>query len=146
MNCGGSRGPAATVRCGQCSTTITAAPGARAVHCTQCSTVTRVAGCGRRRPGTQVAPPTRPSPAFRACRSKKRAVLIGIKYTCRRASELRGPINDVKCMKDLLIHRFGFSSDAIIVLTGNFTRAMRQHKISASVSQSNIYSINFDQV
>ncbi|KAM0878507.1 hypothetical protein ACQ4PT_034831 [Festuca glaucescens] len=59
----------------------------------------------------------RHNPGFGVCRSKKRAVLIGIKYTGRRASELRGPINDVKCMKHLLTTRFGFPSEGIIILT-----------------------------
>jgi hypothetical protein len=65
-----------------------------------------------------VVPHPRPNPGFGVCRSKKRAVLIGIKYTSRRAGELRGPINDVKCMKHLLTTRFGFPCEGIIVLTG----------------------------
>jgi hypothetical protein len=117
MNCGGSRGPAATVQCRQCSTNITAAPGARAVHCQQCSHSTRVPGSGRLVPHR----PT-PTPDFGACHSKKRAVLIGIKY----GGKLRGPINDVKCMSHLLTTRFGFRSDAIIILTDEETNKNRQ--------------------
>jgi hypothetical protein len=117
----GGRRPAAMVRCRQCSASITAMPGARAVQCMQCSCVTRVAGCGRPRPGTQLVPPMRPTPAFGGGRSKKRAVLIGIKYTSRRANELRGPINDVKCMRYLLTERFGFPNDCVLILTGKHT-------------------------
>ncbi|KAM0878512.1 hypothetical protein ACQ4PT_034834 [Festuca glaucescens] len=122
MNCGGSRGPAATVRCRECSTNLTAAPGARAVHCMQCNCGTRVPGSGRQ---VVVVPPPRHNPGFGVCRSKKRAVLIGIKYTGRRASELRGPINDVKCMKHLLTTRFGFPSEGIIILTDEETNKCR---------------------
>ncbi|KAM0878506.1 hypothetical protein ACQ4PT_034830 [Festuca glaucescens] len=114
---GGSRGPTAMVRCRQCSSSITAMPGARAVQCMQCSCVTRVPGCGRPRPGMQLVPHMRPTPAFGGGRSKKRAVLIGIKYTGRRSSELRGPINDVKCMRYLLTEHFGFPNDCVLILT-----------------------------
>ncbi|CAM0873501.1 unnamed protein product [Alopecurus aequalis] len=113
----GGRGPAATVRCRECRASITAVPGARAVQCMQCSCVTRVAGHGRPRPGMQLVPQRPPIPAFGGGRGKKRAVLIGIKYTGRRASELRGPINDVKCMRYLLTERFGFPNDCVLILT-----------------------------
>ncbi|VAH68070.1 unnamed protein product [Triticum turgidum subsp. durum] len=117
----GSMGPGAMVRCRQCSSSITAMPGARAVQCMQCSCVTRVSGRGRQQHGYgqgyggngggMLMPPMRPTPAFGGGRGKKRAVLIGIKYTNRRSCELRGPINDVKCMRYLLTERFGFPND-----------------------------------
>jgi len=125
MNCG-ARGPAATVRCRECSTNITAVPGARAVQCRQCRRVTRVAGCGRSQSGMQLVPHMRPTPAFGGGRGKKRAVLIGIKYTGRRASELRGPINDVKCMRYLLTERFGFPNDCVLILTDEERNPCRQ--------------------
>jgi hypothetical protein len=74
-------------------------------------------------------PALRPTPAFGGGRGKKRAVLIGIKYKGRCPGELRGPINDVKCMRYLLTERFGFSNDCVLILTGNYPRA-----ISVSVS------------
>ncbi|KAM0878510.1 hypothetical protein ACQ4PT_034832 [Festuca glaucescens] len=110
------------VRCRECRTNLTAAPGARAVHCMQCSCVTRVPGSGRQ---VAVVPHPRPNPGFGVCRSKKRAVLIGIKYTGRRANELRGPINDVKCMSHLLTTRFGFHNEGIIILTDEETNKCR---------------------
>lgn len=58
-----------------------------------------------------------PPPGFCGGRGKKRAVLIGIKYTGRRNCELRGPINDVKCMKYMLTERFGFPNDCVLILT-----------------------------
>ncbi|VAH83890.1 unnamed protein product [Triticum turgidum subsp. durum] len=119
----GSMGPGAMVRCRQCSSSITAMPGARAVQCMQCSCVTRVSGRGRQQHGYgqgygngggMLMPPMRPTPAFGGGRGKKRAVLIGIKYTNRRSCELRGPINDVKCMRYLLTERFGFPNDCVM--------------------------------
>ncbi|VAH68071.1 unnamed protein product [Triticum turgidum subsp. durum] len=129
----GSMGPGAMVRCRQCSSSITAMPGARAVQCMQCSCVTRVSGRGRQQHGYgqgyggngggMLMPPMRPTPAFGGGRGKKRAVLIGIKYTNRRSCELRGPINDVKCMRYLLTERFGFPNDCVLILTRRGTRA-----------------------
>ncbi|KAM3353814.1 hypothetical protein ACQJBY_024787 [Aegilops geniculata] len=124
----GAMGPGAMVRCRQCSSSITAMPGARAVQCMQCSCVTRVSGRGRQQHGYgqgygngggMLMPPMRPTPAFGGGRGKKRAVLIGIKYTNRRSCELRGPINDVKCMRYLLTERFGFPNDCVLILTGS---------------------------
>nr|BAK00741.1 predicted protein [Hordeum vulgare subsp. vulgare] len=132
----GSMGPAAMVRCRQCSSSITAMPGARAVQCMQCSCVTRVSGRGRQQHGAyghgygngggMLVPPMRPTPAFGGGRGKKRAVLIGIKYTNRRSCELRGPINDVKCMRYLLTERFGFPNDSVLILTDEERNPCRQ--------------------
>lgn len=58
---------------------------------------------------------------FPGSRGKKRAVLIGITYAGmrRRGSQLmRGPVNDVKCMRYLLCERFGFPNDCVLILTG----------------------------
>jgi hypothetical protein len=52
-------------------------------------------------------------------RGKKRAVLIGISYAGvrRGCGQLDGPINDVKCMRQLLCQSFGFPGDCIIMLS-----------------------------
>ncbi|GJN41051.1 hypothetical protein PR202_gn00375 [Eleusine coracana subsp. coracana] len=49
---------------------------------------------------------------------KKRALLVGVSYTGR-SHELEGSTNDVRAMRHLLCHKFGFPSDAILELTGN---------------------------
>ncbi|XP_066387742.1 metacaspase-1-like [Miscanthus floridulus] len=120
MNMGG-RTPA-TIRCKYCSACLTVCPGERAVQCTQCCGVTRI----RRSLSSRVPLPalTRPAAAapmgaFPCARGKKRAVLVGISYASvrRGCGQLRGPINDVKCMRQLLCQRFAFPSDGIIMLT-----------------------------
>lgn len=46
----------------------------------------------------------------------KRALLIGVTY--KRKHKLKGTINDVKSMRELLILNFGFKEENILVLTG----------------------------
>ncbi|CAN1821112.1 AMC3 [Linum perenne] len=64
---------------------------------------------------------SKPSPLHRSygggrvC-SRKRALLIGVTYKSWKY-KLKGTINDVKNIRSLLIHHFGFSTDDILVLT-----------------------------
>ncbi|KAL6878255.1 hypothetical protein ACP4OV_012425 [Aristida adscensionis] len=121
MNFGG-RAPA-TMRCKNCSAGLTVTPGERAIQCPQCHCVTRV------RRGMRLPLPSAPVPVapmgmgmgmgFPSPRGKKRAVLIGISYAGMRRGygELRGPINDAKCMRQFLCQRFGFPSDCVLMLT-----------------------------
>jgi metacaspase-1 len=113
MNMGGVS--PSTVRCKHCSTQLTVCPGERAIQCTQCCGVTRIRRRRVQRPAA--APPTT---GFPRARGKKRALLIGITYagTRRGCGQLRGALNDVKCMRQLLCQRFAFPSDCIIMLTG----------------------------
>ncbi|OVA09160.1 zinc finger protein [Macleaya cordata] len=53
---------------------------------------------------------------FPPVHGKKKALLVGVCYRSRRY-ELRGSINDVNCMKFLLVEKLGFSKDSILVLT-----------------------------
>lgn len=112
MNMGGVS--PSTVRCKHCSTQLTVCPGERAIQCTQCCGVTRIRRRRVQRPAA--APPTT---GFPRARGKKRALLIGITYagTRRGCGQLRGALNDVKCMRQLLCQRFAFPSDCIIMLT-----------------------------
>ncbi|RWR86754.1 metacaspase-1 [Cinnamomum micranthum f. kanehirae] len=56
--------------------------------------------------------------------SPKRAVICGISYR-KSSHELKGSINDAKCMKDLLITRFGFPESAIFMLTEGETDPLK---------------------
>lgn len=53
-------------------------------------------------------------------RSSKRAVLCGITYNNWKQYRLKGTINDVRNMRDLLINNFGYPGHSIRVLTGMF--------------------------
>ena len=50
---------------------------------------------------------------------RKRAVLCGVTYRNRKF-RLKGTVNDVKSMRELLIKHFGYSQECIRVLTGNY--------------------------
>ncbi|KAJ1296821.1 hypothetical protein BS78_01G332000 [Paspalum vaginatum] len=108
-------GPPGTIRCKYCSASLAVIPGERAVQCAHCNCVTRIRRADRiplHRPHVPVA--------FQRARGNKRAVLIGITYAGLRrggACALRGPINDVKCMRNLLCQRFGFPGECVIMLT-----------------------------
>ena len=114
MNFGGNGN--ATIRCKYCSAGLTVIPGEHAIQCAQCNCVMRI----RRADRIPVARPAHVPAAFQRARGKKRAVLIGITYAGMRrgCGELRGPVNDVKCVRNLLCQRFGFPSECIIMLTG----------------------------
>ena len=58
----------------------------------------------------------RSSPRTRT--ATKRALLIGVTY--KRKYTLKGTINDVKSIRELLINNFGFKEENIRVLTGIF--------------------------
>ncbi|OEL37239.1 Metacaspase-1 [Dichanthelium oligosanthes] len=106
---------AATIRCKYCRANLAVIPGERAIQCAHCNCVTRIRRADRI-PLPVMGPMTAP---FQRARGKKRAVLIGITYAGvrRGCGELRGPINDVKCMRNLLCQRFGFPSECVIMLT-----------------------------
>ncbi|TXG53947.1 hypothetical protein EZV62_019203 [Acer yangbiense] len=57
-----------------------------------------------------------PSPFRSSSRPNKRAVLCGVTYN-KRKYRLKGTINDVKNMRDMLIENFKFQENGIIVLT-----------------------------
>ncbi|KAL6648036.1 hypothetical protein ACP70R_012260 [Stipagrostis hirtigluma subsp. patula] len=119
MNFGGG---GRQLRCKSCRASLTVVPGERAIQCAQCNCVTRVPR-GMRLPPSSAPVPVAPMGmgmgGFPCVRGKKRAVLIGISYAGMRrgCGELRGPINDVKCMRQLLCQRYGFTGDCILTLT-----------------------------
>ncbi|PKI37850.1 hypothetical protein CRG98_041800 [Punica granatum] len=56
-------------------------------------------------------------------RLRKRAVLCGVTYR-KRKYKLKGTLNDVKAMKQLLMERFGFVEESIRILTGHGLRVL----------------------
>jgi metacaspase-1 len=62
--------------------------------------------------------------------SRKLALLVGInKYSSPKTNSLKGCINDVEMQRHLLVHRFGFNPNDILVLTDD--RATRQGILEA---------------
>lgn len=59
------------------------------------------------------APPGPPPPVH----GPKRAVIVGVTYKNSK-DELKGCINDAKCMKFMLMKRFHFLESSILMLTG----------------------------
>ncbi|KAJ0970751.1 hypothetical protein J5N97_018710 [Dioscorea zingiberensis] len=116
------------VNCSHCETPLQLRPGARIIRCALCHAVTHVAD--PRLPSLAPVPyrgyapspthgvPWGPPPA---AHGRKRAVICGISYRYSRSLELRGCINDAKCMKYLLINRFRFPESSIIMLTEEAT-------------------------
>lgn len=123
------------VNCSNCRTPLQLPPGATTIRCAICQAITRIADPRSAAPAPPPAylpttssyngynyypPPSQPQPAPPppAAHGRKKAVIVGISYKNSR-NELKGCINDAKCMKYMLIHRFKFPESSIIMLTGN---------------------------
>lgn len=124
------------VNCSNCHTPLQLPPGAPSIRCAICRAVTLIAD--PRSPASHSssssssshhhhlhhypppplhhAPPGPPAPAYGA----KRALICGVSYRNSR-DELKGCVNDAKCMKFLLTNRFKFPESSILVLTGAST-------------------------
>lgn len=90
-------------------------PGASSILCAVCHQVTLVAPPP---PPSHYAPPL-PNP-----HGSKKAVICGISYWNTRY-ELKGCLNDAKCMKYLLTSRFQFPESSIILLTDDQTDPLK---------------------
>ncbi|CAN8303791.1 unnamed protein product [Cochlearia groenlandica] len=106
------------VNCSGCRTPLQLPSGARSIRCSLCQAVTHIAD-----PRTAPPPPSQihaPPPSH----GRKRAVICGISYRFSR-HELKGCINDAKCMRHLLINKFNFSPESILMLTEEETDPYR---------------------
>ncbi|CAH1420400.1 unnamed protein product [Lactuca virosa] len=139
------------VDCSNCRTPLQLPAGARAIRCALCLAITRVADPRSLPPplptqpyatysNHHYAPPQphpppaapAPSPYNRVAsfgqpppvNGRKRAVICGISYK-RTKHELKGCINDAKCMKYLLINKFKFPESSILMLTEEETDPYR---------------------
>ncbi|KAL3524099.1 hypothetical protein ACH5RR_016933 [Cinchona calisaya] len=128
------------VNCSNCHTPLQLPQGAKSIRCAVCHAVTLIADPRgvppppppQPQPQPQPSPPPppyynqqppQPSPYNQAppgqpprVHGRKRAVICGISYKNSK-QELKGCINDTKCMKFLLINRFKFPPDSILMLT-----------------------------
>lgn len=120
------------VNCSHCRTPLQLPPGARSIRCAVCQAVTQVADpravpppppprADHERspqphlpaPSPYGAPPGPPPSGH----GRKKALICGISYRYSR-HELKGCINDAKCMKYLLMNKFQFPESSILMLTG----------------------------
>ena len=130
------------VDCSNCGRALELPSGAHSIRCAICHAVTRIADPRSLQPPPPPPqgfyssthqhqpyyPPPQPfaapSPYNHAPRGpppavhgRKRAVICGISYRNSR-HELKGCINDAKCMKYLLVNKFNFPESSILMLTG----------------------------
>ena len=121
--------PPMLVNCSSCRTPLQLPPGASSIRCAICRAVTQVMDPRSvPPPSSYQAPPPAPSPYNHAPpgppahpHGRKRAVICGISYRHSR-HELKGCLNDAKCMRYLLINKFRFPEDSILMLTGIFAQ------------------------
>nr|DAD18290.1 TPA_asm: hypothetical protein HUJ06_019753 [Nelumbo nucifera] len=133
------------VNCSNCQTPLRLPPCATSIRCSICRAITYVADPCRAPPARTYScnkysaapyqpprpPAAAPLPYNHAPLSpppspygRKRAVICGISY--RNAPyELKGCINDAKCMRYLLINRFKFPESSILMLTEEENDAYR---------------------
>lgn len=124
------------VDCSNCKTPLQLPSGATSIRCAICRAITRIADprSAPSFPSNSYYPtptyththtpthnrPTLPSSYYGAPTTpavgRKKAVIIGICYNNTRY-KLKGCINDAKCMKYLLINRFKFPENEILMLT-----------------------------
>ncbi|XP_031482599.1 metacaspase-1-like [Nymphaea colorata] len=116
------------VNCSSCRTPLQLPSGARSIRCAICRAVTHIADPRSLPPPSSTWPATPPPPPAAtfgpshyaptppSAHGRKKAVICGISYRYSR-HELKGCINDAKCMKYLLINRFHFPESSIIMLT-----------------------------
>ncbi|XP_073026543.1 metacaspase-1 [Primulina eburnea] len=116
------------VNCSHCRTPLQLPSGARSIRCAICQAVTQIGDPRNAPPPQHHAPMTQgtpppPSPYNHAPpnpppnpHGRKKAVIVGISYRFSR-HELKGCLNDAKCMKYLLINKFKFPESSILMLT-----------------------------
>ncbi|KAI4324887.1 hypothetical protein MLD38_030331 [Melastoma candidum] len=122
------------INCSNCRTPLQLPPGADSIRCAICHSVTLVADPSgfhhrqqqqQHRPqgGNYYPPPFSPSPYGHAlpgpppsAHGSKRALICGISYR-NTPNELKGCINDARCMKYLLVNRFRFPESSILMLS-----------------------------
>lgn len=126
------------INCSNCHKPLQLPPGTRSIRCVLCHAITNVPdprsvlspsplphSSNTQHHHHRTPPPAMvPSPRHHgvpgpppSVHGRKRAVICGVSYKNTR-HELKGCINDAKCMKYLLVNRFKFPESSIIMLTG----------------------------
>ncbi|KAI9080599.1 hypothetical protein K1719_037460 [Acacia pycnantha] len=124
------------VNCSNCRTPLQLPPGAQSIRCVLCHAVTHIAYPRAVPPQAPSSVP--PSPNWNApspysgapsgpppnAHGRKKAVIVSILYWGSR-HELKGWINNAKCMRHLLISKFKFPESSILTLTEEETDPYR---------------------
>jgi metacaspase-1 len=128
------------IDCSNCHTALRLPPEATSIRCAICHAITHVAP-PRSLPAPQFysnnyhsSPHHHPPDSYAgysgsvpwarappSAQGRKKAVICGISYKGTKY-ELKGCLNDAKCMKYLLVNRFGFIESSILLLTGGSLR------------------------
>ncbi|XP_076950480.1 metacaspase-1-like [Bidens hawaiensis] len=95
------------VNCSNCQMQLQLPSGATSIKCAICQAITHLA-LPQPSPYNHVTTPS--------AHARRKAVIVGISYKSSR-DELKGCINDAKCMKYLLLNKFRFPESSIIMLT-----------------------------
>ena len=120
--------PPMLIDCSHCRIPLSLPPGAQSVRCAICFAVTQVAPYTQDQSRAPVynnqlphvihpPSPTQHSPVPPNAHGSKKAVIIGVSYSGT-SYELKGCLNDAKCMKFLLMNKFQFPESCILMLTG----------------------------
>ncbi|XP_059633798.1 metacaspase-1-like [Cornus florida] len=128
------------VNCSKCQTALQLPPGARSIRCALCQAITNIADPRAAPPppqpssisaGPRPPQPPAPSPYNHAppgpppsAHGRKKAVICGVSYKYSR-HELKGCLNDAKCMRHLLMNKFQFPDASILMLTEEETDPYR---------------------
>ncbi|KAM7273657.1 hypothetical protein ACFE04_028321 [Oxalis oulophora] len=110
------------VDCSNCRRPLQLPPNAQSIRCAICHAVTLVADPRHLRrtslflnPSSSHQPPP-PQPSPPTTHGRKRALICAVSYKNTK-NELKGCINDAKCIKYLLTNRFKFPESSILMLT-----------------------------
>jgi LSD1 subclass zinc finger protein len=108
------------VNCVSCHTPLVLPPGAQSIRCALCNAVTLVnvqlpSAVPTSRSSTPN--PLQYSPQPPNPHGSKKALICGINYKYSRY-QLKGCINDAKCMKYMLTTKFGFPEASVLMLSG----------------------------
>ncbi|KAK4267993.1 hypothetical protein QN277_024702 [Acacia crassicarpa] len=124
------------VNCSNCRTPLQLPPGVPSLRCALCHAVTHIADprAVPPQPPSSVVPSPNwnaPSPYYGAppgpplnAHGRKKAVIVSILYRDSR-HELKGFINNAKCMRHLLVNKFKFPESSILMLTEEETDPYR---------------------
>jgi len=119
---GRARSQQTTMKCGKCQYDLVLPPGSQCIKCPRCHTANGVPhqppGYSQKLGQMQAAAVNQPPPQPTG---RKKALLIGCNYPGTRA-ELRGCINDVHRIQNMLSRSYGFSTSSMRVLTDDSRR------------------------